>query len=240
MSRERVSWIAHEGLAIQDPITSDQLDLVVRACAVAPSDLAVDLGCGTGELLARIVERWHCRGIGIDRSEEAIRRARLRSSAVEWQVADAKDHGLHDGDAALVASIGATHAFGSLTQTLDAIVPLVRTGGLVVVGDGYWRTDPSDEWLAALGATRDELADRESLIATIEAAGLDVETAVDASSADVDAYNDAWRANLERRLAAHPDGPDRADIEAALADARRWHGECGRYLGFAIVVTRRR
>ena len=238
MSCERISWIAHRGLAIQNPIPSGDLDHIVDACPLGTGDLAVDLGCGTGELLARLASRWHCRAIGIDQSALAIQAASRRSDAVAWRVADGRDHQLAPGTAALAASVGATHVFGSLGATLAAITALVHPGGLVIVGDGYWRADPPDEWLDALGARRDELGDRGALLTAIETAGLRVEYAVDASPSDIDTYNDRWRANLERHLHARPDDPDGPEIADALEYARRWHPDCGRYLGFAMLVAR--
>lgn len=240
MSRQRVSWIAHEGLAVQNPMTTDDLDRVVEACDLAPHDLAVDIGCGSGEFLSRVVARSRCRGVGIDASPLAITRARRHPQPVEWRVDDGRSHRLLPGEAALVASIGATHVFGLLADTLSAIVPLVRRGGFVVVGDGYWRTEPTDEWLAALGGRRDEFGTRDELIAAVEGDGLRILLTVDASAAEIDAYNGAWYANLERHLSAHPLDRDSSEITAALAHARQWQPQCSRYLGFAVIVANRR
>jgi SAM-dependent methyltransferase len=239
VSRERVSWIAHETLAIQDPITDKVLGDIVEACALVRTDLAVDLGCGSGELLARLVERWQCRGLGIDLSPIAIDRARQRSSVVEWRVGDGRRHGVVPESSALVASVGATHVFGSLSETLTSIVPLVRDNGVVVLGDGYWRVPPTDAWLADLGGTRDEQGTRDELLATLKSFGVRVEHAFDATPAEITRYNDVWRANLERHLRTHPDDEDAPDIAAALDHARRWHPESARYLGFTVLVARR-
>src|SRR5204863_121707 len=52
----------------------------------------------------------------------------------------------------LVASVGSP-------ARLSSIASLVRPGGLVLYGDGYWRREPSQEYLEALGAARGELED---------------------------------------------------------------------------------
>ena len=118
-------------------------------------------------------------------------------------------------------------------------MPLVRADGFVVVGDGYWRSDPPDAWLTALGAERDELGNRHAFVAAIKNAGLTITTSVDASSSNVDAYNDAWRANLERHGRERPDDPDADEIRTALDHACSWHNDCSKYLGFAVFVTLR-
>jgi SAM-dependent methyltransferase len=234
VSWERVSWLAHSTLPIQDPITSEQLDTVVAACAVSPDDLAVDLGCGAGELLARLVERWGCRGIGIDLAATAIERARPRAPQIEWRVDDARNHGVREAGAALVACIGASHAFGGMAPALAELVPLARAGGFVLLGEGYWRVPPPDDWLAALGAARDELTDRDGVLAALEACGLRISDAVDASPTDIDDYNGAWRANLETHLRVHADDEE---VRGALNAAEAWHRDCGRYLGFGAFVA---
>jgi class 3 adenylate cyclase/SAM-dependent methyltransferase len=239
VSRERISAIAHATLAIQNPITDAALGTIIEACCLGRGDLAVDIGCGTGEFLAGLVTRWHCRGLGIDRSPFAIERARQRSSAVEWRVDDGRTPGVAPGSAGLVASVGATHVFGSLTGTLASILPLVRPNGFVVLGEGYWREPPTDEWLADLGASRNELCDRRALLAEVASHGVRIEETFDAAPADIDRYNDAWRENLEQHLHMHPDDPEASDIAAALDHARRWHPLSARYLGFTVLVARR-
>ena len=157
---------------------------------------------------------------------------------MEWQVGDGRTLGLERGSAALVASVGATHVFGSVTDTLAAIVPWARRDGFVVLGEGYWRQEPTDEWLAGLGAARDELSDRDAFLVAVERCGLHVEETVDATVTDIDRYNDEWRQNLERHLLVNPDDPDASEIASALDHARRWHPVGGDYLGFMIVAAR--
>jgi SAM-dependent methyltransferase len=239
VSRERISAIAHATLAVHNPMTDAALSAIVEACRLGPGALAVDIGCGSGEFLARLVARWKCRGIGIDLSPFAIERARQRSSDVDWRIGDGRTLDLERESAALVASVGATHVFGSLTATLASILPFLLPDGSVVVGDGYWRQPPGEQWLADLGASRDELCDRDTFVTTVESHGLRIEEVFDATPADIDRYNDAWRSNLERHLEAHPGDADASEIAAALDHARLWHPPSARYLGFMVVVARR-
>jgi SAM-dependent methyltransferase len=240
VSRERISSIAHATLAVQNPMSDAALATIVEACRLGAGDLAVDIGCGSGEFLARLVTVRQCRGLGIDASPIAIERARERSSQVEWRVGDGRVLDVEPEGAGLVASVGATHVFGSLIDTLASIVPFVRRDGFVVLGEGYWRQPPTDEWLADLGGSRDELCDRRAFLAAVESRGLRVEETVEATPTDIDRYNDVWRDNLEHHLEVHPDDPDAAEITAALEHARLWHPLCARYLGFMVVVARRR
>jgi SAM-dependent methyltransferase len=239
VTRERISAIAHATLAVHNPMTDAAFSTIVEACRLRPGELAVDIGCGSGEFLARLVTRWNCRGIGVDLSPFAIERARQRSSEVEWRVGDGRTLDFEPESASLVTSVGATHVFGSLTATLASIVPFVRQDGFVVLGEGYWRRSPTNEWLADLGGSRDELCDRRAFLAAVESYGLRVEESFEATPAEIDRYNDAWRNNLEHHLDAHPGDPDAVEIAAALDHARLWHPRSASYLGFMVVVARR-
>jgi 23S rRNA (guanine745-N1)-methyltransferase len=53
------------------------------------NQVVVDLGCGSGELLAALVATCPVRGIGIDLSTAAAERAAKRTSAITWVVANA-------------------------------------------------------------------------------------------------------------------------------------------------------
>ena len=57
----------------------------------------------------------------------------------------------------LAAALGAT--FDGYRSTLARLAGHVHPGGLVLLGELYWRRDPSEAYLAALEATRDELPD---------------------------------------------------------------------------------
>lgn len=45
---------------------SEQLDYVLRLIPITPGDTVLDLGCGTGSILALLVKKYGCAGIGID------------------------------------------------------------------------------------------------------------------------------------------------------------------------------
>lgn len=66
------------------------LELLARASSADPG-LAVDLGCGTGEITRLIAERWPGAGVqGVDHSPDMLARARAGDEAagVEWIEAD--------------------------------------------------------------------------------------------------------------------------------------------------------
>ena len=67
--------------------------------------LVIDLGCGTGEL-CRIIERENksCEILGIDFSDEALKRAKEIRSSVLYKVADVTNTGLDKNSVDYVVS----------------------------------------------------------------------------------------------------------------------------------------
>ena len=104
------------------------IDRVAAHAATLPSgSVVVDLGCGTGEALATMVERHSVFGIGIDLSVRAIERAARHWPTATWIVANADRRlPLLDRSASLVTSIHARR------NPVDSARVLTDEGRLVV------------------------------------------------------------------------------------------------------------
>jgi demethylmenaquinone methyltransferase/2-methoxy-6-polyprenyl-1,4-benzoquinol methylase len=103
--------------------------------ALSPGGTALDVACGTGDLAVELARRVGPAGriVGSDFSEPMLERARRKSTAVEWQWANALALPYPDGqfDAATVG-FGARN-FSDLDRGLAEMVRVVRSGGRVVV-----------------------------------------------------------------------------------------------------------
>src|SRR4051794_30650640 len=91
--RERITLITHGDLTVHNPLGLADLDVALAHAGLGPADRAVDVGCGTGELLLSLAERTGACGAGVDASAPAIERAR----------ASARDRGL-DGRVTFTAA----------------------------------------------------------------------------------------------------------------------------------------
>lgn len=107
----------------------------------------VDLGCGRGELALLFAQQMpNARVVGLDTDEDLIQRAQAAALAsgldnrVTFELSDATTN-QHKTGAAFC--IGASHMFGGLEQTLQAL----KSAGheLLLIGDGFWQSEPS-EW----------------------------------------------------------------------------------------------
>jgi cyclopropane fatty-acyl-phospholipid synthase-like methyltransferase len=241
----RLSAITHGELAFHDPLDPAVVDQVLDFAALGSADRALDLGCGPGELLVRLAERTGCGGLGVDLASAQIEEARRRAAArapqaeLEFLVADA---GNVEGEFALSACVGSSHALGGLDAALARMAQLTRPGGHVLLGDGFWAHEPTENYLHALGgASRDELPDYAGLLSAGQAHGLTAVHVRVAGEADWDRYEWTLIANGERFLAEHHDAPEADDLRVrvdAMRDRITAPGGRGA-MGFALVLLRR-
>ncbi|HEY2219194.1 MAG TPA: methyltransferase domain-containing protein [Gaiellaceae bacterium] len=230
MERADYTRIAHDGMPIMNPIPAAKLDEVVALLDLPARGRVVDLGCGKGDLLARVAARYDVDAVGIDRDPKLLAEA---PPGINVIVADIETWNRGRGAFDLVASVGSPAQLSSLAS-------LVRPGGLVLYGDGYWRREPSQEYLEALGATRDELEDYAGTIRRAAELALTPLYAVTASVDDFDRYEWSWSLNGERFAAEHPEEPGVGEFLDWIRGGRRRYLELGGRdtLGFGLFLFR--
>ena len=236
MDRDELSAVTHAGLPFANPLSEAKVDELIGSLALGEGSRVLDVGAGNGEILRRIVVTYGVTGIGLDPAAGPTldERAELRRARIEE---------LTERDFDVVANVAASHAFGRWHDALDALAGLVRPGGHVLFGEGYWRREPPPAYLEALGgATRDELPlGLPELVYAGEAHGLRAVHLAVASEDDWDRYE--WRLirNGERAAAQAVDPADAQALREWVGAARRRVlGEGGRdTLGFALVLFTR-
>ncbi|MFH8486034.1 SAM-dependent methyltransferase [Streptomyces longisporoflavus] len=219
-------------LTFHGPLSEARAARIVER--VAPGTGSVlDLGCGWGELLLRVLEAAPAAtGVGVDVSAADLARGRAaaeerglaeRVTFVEESAADSKR-----GPADLVLCLGASHALssaeppGHTDAALRAMRRLVSPGGRVVLGEGFWQRTPTPSELAGMwpDARAGEHLFLGDLVDAAIAAGfrpLWVETA---SAAEWEEFESGHRADVEEWLATHPDHPLAAETREKT-DRRR-------------------
>jgi cyclopropane fatty-acyl-phospholipid synthase-like methyltransferase len=243
----RDTTIAHAGLAILGPSTPDQLERLLDAAGVAAGDRALDIGCGKGDLLVRLARRGVV-GIGVDRNPAFLEAARGLAAAagvdgyVSFVRGDAHNleaDGIAQGPFDLVACIGATGALGGSVAAPARLAALARPGGWLLIGEGFWRREPTTEELESFGMEPGEMLDHAGALARMTAPGAHLVAAEDAPLDAWDAYEDAYAGSLERWADAHPHDPDRRALsERAALFRTTWTAWRRDAMGFVTALLR--
>ena len=247
----RFSTIAHSGLAILGPMLSAEVATVVDDALADLGDpvpsvrrLALDIGCGKGDLLVRLALRG-VDGIGLDRNPWFLADADAAASAagvkdhVEWRTGEVDVAALPDG-MTIAACVGATDALGGPVAAPRVLARLLPPGGIAVIGELYWKSAPPLDAAAAFGTGPGDVVDLDATIARIAAAGLVPVALRTASQPGWDAYEAAFGEPIERWAQSHPHDADR---DAFLTRARlmrtTWLAWRRAAMGFVVVVARR-
>jgi SAM-dependent methyltransferase len=233
----RFSLVAHGDLPWWNPLDGEAFDRAVVAAAPPAGARILDVGCGNGALLARALRAVPgSTGVGVDR---AILPGTVAAGAafLEEEFAPTR---WAPGSFDLVLCVGASHAAGGAAAALRALGSLVRPGGAVLLGEGFWEREPDAGYLDLLGATREELRDFAGTAGLGAAAGLEPVAAEATTREAWDRYEGAYAANVERFVAAHRADPDAAAMLARIRPWRAGYLRWGRTtLGFGLFVFRR-
>lgn len=225
------------------PLSDERADrLAADLVAVNPATV-IDLGCGWGELLLRILAAGPgAHGIGVDSHGPDLARGRDNAAArglsdrVTFIEGPATEH-LSGAD--IVINLGAYHAFGSIAEALRTIRGLVNPGGRLLFGADIWERPPTDEQLANMwpGITADDCTDLAGLVDQAIAAGfrpLRIETS---TRNEWEEFESGLAADLEGWLLSNPDHPEAAAVRAKLDTQRdiwlRGHRDV---MGFAYLT----
>ncbi len=153
MSTPTVGPGNYDWLNFNNPISEATADqLVSRLAWSDPGDI-LDVGCGWGEMLLRLLAACpQATGHGIDHDEALIERA--RRNAADRSLNDRVRFSLDVTNAEpadLVLNLGAEHVFGTLDDALDALWQLVRPGRLLLFSYQFWQAPPDPETEAMIG-----------------------------------------------------------------------------------------
>jgi SAM-dependent methyltransferase len=238
--------ITHRDHVVCNPLSLARLDEMIGLLDLAPGARVLDIACGKGELLVRLVERYGVRAVGVDLSPFSIRDARALAAArvpeaeLELLLLDGADYRSEAGSFDLACCLGASWTFGGHEGTLRALADLVRPGGQVLVGEPFWRQPPDPEYLAAAGLRADEFGTHASNVEVGARLGLTPTYALAGDETDFDRYEALqWRA-VDRHACENPLDPDAPELVERVARERRTYLTWGRAtLGWALYLYTR-
>ncbi|MEZ0447638.1 SAM-dependent methyltransferase [Cellulomonas sp. ICMP 17802] len=224
---------------ILDPFTDEQLATLGRALHLRPGDTVLDLACGKGELLCTWARDHGIVGTGVDLNPAFVTAARERAAALGVDVRvveqDASDY-VATPRVDVAACVGATWIGGDAVGTLALLERSLKPGGIALVGEPFWRSEPPERSRA--------VGDFHTLPGLVEAtrdAGWDLVEMVLADEASWDRYVAAQWLNLRRFLDEHPDDELAPAFREELSTAPLEYVTSRRpYLGWGVLALVRR
>ena len=243
LDRWRYFDITHRDHAVMNPLSQAKVHELVDLLGPMKGGRLLDIACGKGEILVRLVERYGMSAVGVDLSPyfaaEARQRVADRVPGAEVTIveADGADYGVSVASFDLTLCLGATWVYDGFRGSLQALARLTRPGGQIAVGHPYWRREPPPEYLAASGDTRESFGTHLDNVDTAERTGLRLMSTLMSSEDDWDQYESLhWRAT-ERFAAAHPDDPIVPELLAENHRHRDAYIRWGRdVLGWAVYA----
>jgi SAM-dependent methyltransferase len=244
----RIFTIRESSHRIDNPFTSDKLATLGAALRLEQGATFVDLACGKGELLCSWARDHQIRGTGVDISTIFIAAARER--AAELKVTDSVTF-IHDNASGYIAPdpvdvaccIGATWIGSGVAGTIELLERSLRPGGLMLIGEPYWRLDPPDEEtvIGSHANSKDEFRSLPGLLTQFRELGWDVVEMVLADQDSWDRYAAAQWLNLRRWLDDNPDdelaGQVREELDTGPTRYVRYQRE---YLGWGVFALLKR
>ena len=140
---------------------------------------------------------------------------------------------------AVAACVGATWIGGGVAGTITLLARSLRPGGIILVGEPYWRQMPPTE-VVAKGCHATSIADflmLPELLASFGHLGYDVVEMVLADQDGWDRYEAAKWLTMRRWLEANPDDELAKDVRAQLtAEPARYAAYTREYLGWGVFA----
>ena len=244
MDIPRIFNITESAHRIHNPITPEKLATLGAALRLEPAARVLDLGSGSGEMLCTWARDHGVTGTGVDLSvlftEQAISRAAELgvTDQVSFIHGDAAGYVAAD-KVAVAACIGATWIGGGVAGTIALLARSLRPGGVILIGEPYWRQLPPTEDVAQgclAGAISDFLMLPE-LLASFRRLGYDVVEMVLADQDGWDRYEAAKWLTMRRWLEANPEDELAREVRARLsAEPERYAAYTREYVGWGVFA----
>ncbi len=244
MDIPRIFNISESAHRIHNPFTPDKLATLGAALRLASGARVLDLGSGSGEMLCTWARDHGIIGLGVDMSQLFSAQAQLR--AQELGVADRVEF-IH-GDAAgyvagekvdVAACVGATWIGGGVAGAIALLAQSLRAGGIILIGEPYWRQSPPTEEIAQ-GCQAHAISDYlllPDLLASFGELGYDVVEMVLANQDGWDRYEAAKWLTLRHWLAANPDDELAKEVRAQLtSEPKRYATYTREYMGWGVFA----
>jgi len=229
-----------------NPINPSRFEAFCRRLNLELGAHVLDIGCGKGEFLVRLVELYGVSGVGVDKSpyctsdalvKKASRVPRAMLEFLKMDGAAYRPKARETFDVAMC--IGASWIFGGHSGTLRTLTEMTKSGGYVVAGEAFWRKKPCDEYLRVTEMTADQFGTHRGNVQIGEDEGLTCIYTLVSNRDDWDHYTTLGWWSLDEYVRTHPDDPDVPEIVERSKREKmtylRWQRDT---LGWALYLFR--
>ncbi len=225
MDIPRIFTVSESEHRIHNPFTQEKYATLGRVLRMKPGTRILDLGSGSGEMLCTWARDHTITGTGTGIDMSPLFTAQATRRAEELGVSE-RVHFIHNDAAGYVANekcdvaacVGATWIAGGVAGTMDLLAKSLKPGGIMLIGEPYWRQVPATEETAqACGVS--SIADfltLPGLVASFDQQGYDLVEMVLADQEGWDRYEAAKWMTMRRWLEENPDDDFAQEVRAEL------------------------
>lgn len=242
MNSEKYNAIAHQNLFYCSPINDEMVDEIAHLMRLTPAMTVVDLGCAKAEILIRMADVCQVKAFGADVSEEYLRAAqeaiaqRAPAADISLVQQDVTNYGYEPESFDAVMCVNSSELFASYDKAIMEIAKYAKPGGMVLMGDYYWRNQPQADLGAAFSVTK-------AYIDAIEIGlqeGLTPLFASVCTKVDIDRYIWSQSYAIEMHAVDNPDDSDNPAMIERSRTMRNMYLEFGHEtLGFGLFLFRK-
>ncbi|MDG4560137.1 MAG: class I SAM-dependent methyltransferase [Candidatus Competibacter sp.] len=244
MDIPRIFNITESAHRIHNPITAEKLATLGAALRLETGTRVLDLGSGSGEMLCTWARDHGITGTGIDMSLLFTEQAKFRAEklGVADQVKFIHDDAtgyVSDEKVNVAACVGATWIGGGVAGTIELLARSLRTGGIILIGEPYWRQLPPTEEVAqrCLAHSISDFLMLPELLASFGHLGYDIVEMVLADQDGWDRYEAAKWLTMRRWLEANPNDELAKEVRAQLtSEPERYAAYTREYLGWGVFA----
>jgi len=239
--------ITHREHTFCNPMSVDKFDELIALLRLGHGDRVLEIATGKGEFIIRLAEQCDIEGIGVDLSPYCVSDANekfrqripnARLSFVEMDGADYEPDAKESFD--LVACIGASWIYGGHRNTLKTLNDMATPGSWVIVGEPYWRREPTTEFLEAIGEKPNAYGTHYENAKVGQALGLKLVYTLVSNQDDWDRYEGLQWYAAEEWASENPNDDDVEEVLKRVRDNKENYLKWGREtFGWAIYVFKK-